>query len=127
MCYPGPSGVPSSRCTRASTCTSMSTGPTLWCRCRFATVVDFERRRKERDYYPPTQPGDTGIAYNSVDLSLPMIDIEPDTDEAIALEQLLLAQRSKPMPRRTSTTPTTLMDAIGEAPGARGTGRQQDG
>jgi len=84
-------------------------------------VVDFERRRKERDYYPPYSPGDARIAYSSVDLSLPMIDIEPDTDEAIALEQLLLAQRSKANAEEDiSDATTTLMDAIGEAPGARG-------
>jgi hypothetical protein len=84
-------------------------------------VVDFERRRKERDYYPPYSPGDAAIAYSSVDLSLPMVDIDPDTEEAGALEQLVLAQRNRANAEEDiEDATTTLMEAIGEAPGAVG-------
>ena len=84
-------------------------------------IVDFERRRKERDYYPPYSPGDAAIAYSSVDMSLPMIDIEPDTEAAGWLEQLVISQRSKADAEEDiSDCTTALMEAIGEAPGAVG-------
>jgi len=84
-------------------------------------VLDFERRRKERDYYPAYSPGDAAIAYSSMDLSLPMVDIDPDTEEAGALEQLVLAQRNRANAEEDiEDATTTLMEAIGEAPGAVG-------
>tara|TARA_S200002703_G_scaffold59312_1_gene51432 strand:- start:5969 stop:6937 length:969 start_codon:yes stop_codon:yes gene_type:complete len=57
-------------------------------------ILDFERRRKERDYYPWTEPGDAVLCYSTTDGKLPPLDLDPDdTDAMIALEQLVLAKR----------------------------------
>ena len=86
-------------------------------------VLDFERRRKERDYYPPYSPGDAGIVYSSVSTEYPPVEIDPDADAdaQIALEQLVLAQRNKAAAEEDiSDATTTLMEHIGNAPGAYG-------
>jgi hypothetical protein len=86
-------------------------------------IIDFERRRKERDYYPPYSPGDAGIVYSSVSPQDPPVEIDPDADAdaQIALEQLVLAQRNKAAAEEDiNDATTTLMEHIGNAPGAYG-------
>lgn len=59
-------------------------------------VLDFERRRKERDYYPWTEANDAVLCYSTTDGKLPPLDLDPeDTDAMIALEQLVLAKRKQ--------------------------------
>ena len=86
-------------------------------------IIDFERRRKERDYYPAYSPGDASIVYSSVSPQDPPVEIDPDVDAdaQIALEQLVAAQRNKAAAEEDiSDATTTLMEHIGNRPGAYG-------
>src|SRR5210317_285204 len=86
-------------------------------------ILDFERRRKELDYYPAYSPSDASIVYSSVSKEYPPVEIDPDADAdaQIALEQLVLAQRNKAMAEEDiNDATTTLMEHIGNKPGAYG-------
>lgn len=57
-------------------------------------VLDFERRRKERDFYPWSNLNDAVLCHSTTDMKLPTLQIDPENTEVqIALEHLVHARR----------------------------------
>jgi len=79
-------------------------------------ILDFERRRQERDFYPWTTAGDAVLVHSKTDGKLPPLELDPDdADAMIALEQLLLAKRKQADAEQdVEDAQITLMEKMGQ-------------
>ncbi len=75
-------------------------------------IHEFEKRRRDIDWYPVTSPQDGAVAYSRIDADAPPIELEGDTAQWV--EHLMTAKDNKAMAEREIEIATAaIMDTMG--------------
>lgn len=84
-------------------------------------VLEFEKRKKERDWYPSVSSEDANTAYSRVDDGLPDIDLSKSMDGTKALNDLVEAKAAKAAAEaRIDDAEATIKDIMGSHENAVG-------